>query len=675
MDKYDMAMKMDELYHLCKQGKYKRAYVILQTIEIGKIKNQKDLYVIVTILCENEDYRKAKAILRMIYKKSKGKRVLHQLVEICIKSGEIEEAKKYYKQFCELAPNDIYVWIFQYQFLCLQGGSIDEKICLLKKIVSQEYVERWAYELAEMYYMNNQQEDCERECKELILMFGDGVYVEKARRLLQYAPQDLKEYEEPSFKEEEAISLSVHHLELQDEILEVEDKVETCELNTREEFYENPQNTEVKEKQIEVELAENTQQDRDKYLDDDTARNRWESLKKYATMQQLLDQEEEEEEPKQGVFKRFFHRNKNRIQDPVKESSNKIESDSEKSSESDLNLEGKSNVKNGNIAEENTLEDVALQDTTAQMDQTFKFIEQMELEQRDQLPIESILLGEELSYLGQDDRLKEQDLVEQFESFATKLQETNEVSEVIEPYEFIRILGPFIKITDLPSKIIDSLEIGFDAYNKGSSIMIHSDSNACNLNIASRFVSLLQRDKRRVWNQCYCIEYKKFLTENFSEHQNQWKSSFVVIHKVTGYDPIMLKQMNYLIEQGVYIVLLVHRRNINVGQFQIYQQYTEQELGVCGLTKEQIKWIVDDFLDLNGWILDHNATEYLEEKLVEYMKEGQSDVIAQMENLLTNAYHCINERNKVELSNLGELGNYKSFARTCITLNDLMHEN
>jgi tRNA A37 threonylcarbamoyladenosine biosynthesis protein TsaE len=49
-----------------------------------------------------------------------------------------------------------------------------------------EYIEKWAYELAKTYYKAGMDQECVKECSDIILWFGEGVYVEKAKILRSY---------------------------------------------------------------------------------------------------------------------------------------------------------------------------------------------------------------------------------------------------------------------------------------------------------------------------------------------------------------------------------------------------------------------------------------------------------------------------------------------------------
>lgn len=186
MDKYEFAMKIDELKRLAANGQFRKAGKVLETIELKKIKNIKEMYVVIDILVENEKYDQAKELLVGISKKIKSRRVIHQLIDVCIKSNQVEAAKKYMKEFHKTAPNDPYNYVFQYQMAQLLEEGYDKQIEILERLKQYEYIEKWAYELAKVYHRAGREADCIAECEDLILWFGEGIYVEKAKLLKQY---------------------------------------------------------------------------------------------------------------------------------------------------------------------------------------------------------------------------------------------------------------------------------------------------------------------------------------------------------------------------------------------------------------------------------------------------------------------------------------------------------
>ena len=70
-----------------------------------------------------------------------------------------------------------------------QKATLDEKIKILEAYKREDFDEKWAYELAVLYAMNNEKDKCIQLCDDIILWFGLGKYVEKALSLKsQFAP-------------------------------------------------------------------------------------------------------------------------------------------------------------------------------------------------------------------------------------------------------------------------------------------------------------------------------------------------------------------------------------------------------------------------------------------------------------------------------------------------------
>ena len=70
-----------------------------------------------------------------------------------------------------------------------QKATLEEKIKILEAYKREDFDEKWAYELAVLYAMNNEKDKCIQLCDDIILWFGLGKYVEKALSLKsQFAP-------------------------------------------------------------------------------------------------------------------------------------------------------------------------------------------------------------------------------------------------------------------------------------------------------------------------------------------------------------------------------------------------------------------------------------------------------------------------------------------------------
>ena len=89
----------------------------------------------------------------------------------------------------KLAPRDPNQYILKYRILRAQGAPLTEQIAALEDFKKAEYVEKWAYELAELYHEAGMTAECLEECDDLILWFSEGKYVYKAMELkMKYKP-------------------------------------------------------------------------------------------------------------------------------------------------------------------------------------------------------------------------------------------------------------------------------------------------------------------------------------------------------------------------------------------------------------------------------------------------------------------------------------------------------
>ncbi len=186
MGSYDSIVKIEEMRKRMEDGNIQAALLILDTMEIRKIKNMSDLSLIAEVYAQNERYEEAEKLLHRIYEKTKSRKSLYQLVEVSIKNNNVEEAQKYLDEYKKIAPKDFYKYIFQYKIDKLKGAPYEVLIGTLQTLKQTEYLEKWAYELAKTYYKAGMEKECLKECSDIILWFGEGVYVEKAKILRSY---------------------------------------------------------------------------------------------------------------------------------------------------------------------------------------------------------------------------------------------------------------------------------------------------------------------------------------------------------------------------------------------------------------------------------------------------------------------------------------------------------
>ena len=219
MDKAEYQVRLESIKTLVKQGDTKTASQIAETIDWQRVKSAKTLCMIADVYEDCGRYLDADSILGIAYSRSAiSKSVLQRLVENNLKLGNYAEAERYCEEFEEAAPGDPMKYLLRYKISKAGSAPLDEKIKALEEYVDREYIEEWAYELAELYNRNGQYLKASDTCDDIILWFGDeGEYTGKARELKEsIAPLAVKEkekleadrIEEEKRQEEEAVKRS-----------------------------------------------------------------------------------------------------------------------------------------------------------------------------------------------------------------------------------------------------------------------------------------------------------------------------------------------------------------------------------------------------------------------------------------------------------------------------------
>lgn len=186
MEKYDNIVKVQEIKLLIENNDYRQAVLIVDTMDIDQIKATTDLSTIAEVLTKNQRYDQAMKVLNIIYDKGKSRRVVYQLLQVSIKSNNLPLAKRYYREYIELAPHDPTQYIFRYLIAKLGKRPTEEQIISLKELKKYEHIEEWMYELATLYHKADMKDECIEECNEIIVLFGSGDYVKRAKLLKGY---------------------------------------------------------------------------------------------------------------------------------------------------------------------------------------------------------------------------------------------------------------------------------------------------------------------------------------------------------------------------------------------------------------------------------------------------------------------------------------------------------
>lgn len=186
MGRADDGMKCMEVRSLLKKGDYEEALKVADTIDIDRVKSIVDLKILASAYERVGQYENAKYVLLKSYQQKHSKMTIYRLAYLSIKTGEFDDAEELYQEFSELAPNSPDRYILRYGIDRAKNVDYVLRIATLQKLKQIEYTEEWGYELAKIYHKAGLHEDCIRECQDLIIWFGSGIIVDKARLLCKY---------------------------------------------------------------------------------------------------------------------------------------------------------------------------------------------------------------------------------------------------------------------------------------------------------------------------------------------------------------------------------------------------------------------------------------------------------------------------------------------------------
>ena len=115
MGSYDIIVKTEETRRKVQEGDFNSALKVVDTMVLKKVKNIADLSLFADVYINNERYDEAIDLLYKVYKKSRSRRTLYQMVQASIGRKNIEEAEHYLKKYQKLVPNDFSIYIFRYK--------------------------------------------------------------------------------------------------------------------------------------------------------------------------------------------------------------------------------------------------------------------------------------------------------------------------------------------------------------------------------------------------------------------------------------------------------------------------------------------------------------------------------------------------------------------------------
>lgn len=208
IERYRAIVRLEEIRSLMELEEYSAAKEIADSIRKERLKDSADLFLLASVYRKCGEYDVAKEYLLRIYEKKVTWRVLEELMEVCLAEKKPEEAESYLKEYAKLSGGDPRNYIYEYRIGRQKHRPDEELLPILQTLKAEEYSEKYAYELAKLYHKLGRAQECMAECADLILWFGEGTYVERAKALQAYyrgelSAEDIREEAKRRMKEAE----------------------------------------------------------------------------------------------------------------------------------------------------------------------------------------------------------------------------------------------------------------------------------------------------------------------------------------------------------------------------------------------------------------------------------------------------------------------------------------
>lgn len=181
MDKYEFNIKLEQIKKLRDRKDYETCAKIADTIEWRKVKQWQVLKMVAECYEAASKYEEARDLRILGYNKNMGgKSNVYKMVELYVKTGDFDEAMDLYNEYVENWPKDIERYMLLYTIKYAKDAPYTELIDILEKYLAEDLDEKIMYELCELYEKTGQIDKCIKECDELFMWFGEGVFVDAA---------------------------------------------------------------------------------------------------------------------------------------------------------------------------------------------------------------------------------------------------------------------------------------------------------------------------------------------------------------------------------------------------------------------------------------------------------------------------------------------------------------
>lgn len=165
---------------------YKTASKVAKALDLRRVKEWQTLALLIQVHDAAGDLEEAREVAVIAYNKNLGgRRLVYKLADICIRLKDYDEANELYKDYVKMAPRDPSRYVLEYKILKAQKAPAEDLIDVLETYREHEIDEKYLCELAYLYSNTGRIEECVDECDEIITLFRDGIYVDRAVQLKQ----------------------------------------------------------------------------------------------------------------------------------------------------------------------------------------------------------------------------------------------------------------------------------------------------------------------------------------------------------------------------------------------------------------------------------------------------------------------------------------------------------
>ncbi len=179
--------KLEEVKQLLEEEDYVAAALAADEIPLQKVKSAHELNVLGKAYKKNGEFAQARDIFQRSYELRCSRTTLLDIMDCCMEVRDFEGVEVYFDEYHKVSPEDkVTQYIYRYRIEKKKERDSSLLIPILEELKALQYIEKYAYELAKQYHKAGMAEKCMDECNDIILWFGFGPTVERAKALLAY---------------------------------------------------------------------------------------------------------------------------------------------------------------------------------------------------------------------------------------------------------------------------------------------------------------------------------------------------------------------------------------------------------------------------------------------------------------------------------------------------------